>query len=75
MTDQFDRAADLEERARAAAIASRRKTAPAATGHCLFCGDDAPAGHRWCSKDCRDDWEHQHKQRALILRTGGSDDD
>ncbi|GHU08344.1 hypothetical protein AGMMS50225_06810 [Betaproteobacteria bacterium] len=31
--------------------------APAATGHCLFCGEPVAPGLRWCDVACRDDWE------------------
>jgi RNA polymerase-binding transcription factor DksA len=32
-------------------------TGPEATGYCLNCGLPLPEPRRWCSADCRDDWE------------------
>lgn len=31
-----------------------------ATGECLFCGEDVKPDVRWCSPECRDDWEARH---------------
>lgn len=28
-----------------------------ATGACLYCGEQVKPGFRWCSPECRDDWE------------------
>ncbi|GHU27527.1 hypothetical protein AGMMS50256_07600 [Betaproteobacteria bacterium] len=35
-----------------------RAPGPEPTGYCLNCGDPlADPGRRWCSPECRDDWE------------------
>ncbi|MDR0577756.1 MAG: hypothetical protein LBI87_09540 [Candidatus Accumulibacter sp.] len=34
---------------------------PAATGVCLNCGERLDGGRRWCSPECRDDWERQER--------------
>lgn len=56
MTDD-DRATQQEELAREACLKLRKPEGPAATGHCLNCGDDLDGGQRWCDADCRVDWE------------------
>ena len=28
-----------------------------ATGHCLWCNIEVEHGRRWCSPECREDWE------------------
>lgn len=59
MADQFDQATDREmmERDIALAEARKAKTEIKATGLCLECGEPVQADVRWCSKDCRDDWQ------------------
>ena len=37
-------------------LASRKPEGPVANGKCHFCGEDVPANHRWCDRDCRDSW-------------------
>jgi hypothetical protein len=44
-------------------LAARCPAAPAATGHCLNCGEPLPAGRRWCDTDCRDDWQAMDDRR------------
>ncbi len=34
------------------------------TGFCLYCGEPVPNGHRWCSKECHEDWEREQKIKA-----------
>lgn len=48
-----------EEVALAAARAHRLPAGPAATGSCLWCDEPVASGVRWCSSDCRDDWERR----------------
>ncbi|MDR4518944.1 MAG: hypothetical protein MRK00_16360 [Nitrosomonas sp.] len=57
--DQIDIANEREQMDTQRAIENARKLhkAAEATGHCLFCGDDVEDGVRWCSPECRDDWE------------------
>lgn len=38
-----------------------RAAIEAFTGHCLFCDEDVPKGHRWCDSICRDDYEARIK--------------
>lgn len=55
--DIADVAAEHMEKGEAGLIArSRQPEAPKATGFCLFCSEPVPEQHRWCDKDCQDDW-------------------
>lgn len=63
MADIIDRAAELEELARADALARRKPEGPPETGHCLNCGEPMPAGRRWCDADCRDDWQAERDRK------------
>ena len=56
MTDD-DRASEQEQMARDALLTLRKPEGPTPSGHCLNCGEDLPAGVRWCDADCRVDWE------------------
>ena len=55
--DQLDNASDIEMAEREYMI---RKASSGekikATGTCLWCNVELPHGHRWCSKDCQEDW-------------------
>lgn len=63
LTDVLDRATHLEEMERANCLRNFRKPeAPAATGRCLYCDDDVPEGHRWCSANHRDLWEKENRR-------------
>lgn len=55
--DESDRATAHEELRRDIALRTRRPDGPAATGHCLNCGEPLTPGLRWCDCNCRDDWE------------------
>lgn len=34
------------------------------TGFCLYCGEPLKdKTQRWCSKECRDDWEYERNRR------------
>ena len=33
------------------------------TGFCLYCGEPVQKGRRWCSPECRSDWEHEQQRR------------
>ncbi|MDR1063651.1 MAG: hypothetical protein LBL48_06930 [Azoarcus sp.] len=48
-------------------IKARKPAAPEATGFCLNCAEPLPNGRRWCSPECRDDWE----RTDAILRAQG----
>lgn len=66
--DEFDKASEFEELRREIALRYRKPAGPQATGACLFCGEPAPHGRRWCNTDCRDDWERQQRaQREAPL--------
>lgn len=41
----------------------RRACGPAPTGECLWCGEQVAAHRRWCSPECRDDWERRHARQ------------
>lgn len=60
MSDAADRAAELEERARADALAdmaNESQDGPKATGYCLNCEAQLSPPRRWCDVECRDEWE------------------
>lgn len=72
MADVADVADEFQEAFLASSMALHRaqvSTAPQPTGHCLYCENPlAKAGHRWCDKDCRDDW--QKEEDANRRKTG-----
>jgi hypothetical protein len=41
----------------------RRAAGPEPTGACLWCGEPIEKPLRWCSVECRDDWERAHAHR------------
>lgn len=56
--DILDNASEIESNERERLIAKARKSMKVlATGHCLFCNVELESGKRFCSPDCRDDWE------------------
>jgi hypothetical protein len=57
IADPLDRAAAETESHIAAAISVRKPEGPLAIGTCHNCGATLDPGHRWCGKDCMDDWE------------------
>lgn len=60
MADEIDRANDLAQRLLDAELAKKKPVGPSPTGACLWCDEPLPDGRRWCSPECRDDWEaHQ----------------
>jgi len=54
--DDIDRAQEVEDRHRAAAISARR-TVLAPTGECHNCAASVPPGVNFCDADCRDDYD------------------
>ncbi|MDR0233660.1 MAG: hypothetical protein LBI31_02490 [Zoogloeaceae bacterium] len=66
MSDLVDQAEAHNARLNAALMTRRRPVAPEPTGLCLNCGDSTPDRARWCSVECRDDWE-----RYSILKARG----
>lgn len=57
MSDEADLANDRAEQDLAALLRRRLPAGPAATGACLWCETVVPFAVRWCSPECRDDWE------------------
>lgn len=57
--DDIDRAGELIDMMNEKLVNQARNRPPEAvsTGECLFCGEDVKPGVRWCSPECRDDWE------------------
>lgn len=68
MSDDFDRASDLEAFQRELAIAKERmKRKTPFTGHCLCCNEVITEG-RFCSIDCREDYELEQKIKRISGR-------
>lgn len=59
MTDIYDQATEREEIDRELAIKAAASSDPhvESTGKCLECDCDVGEGVRWCSPECRDDWQ------------------
>lgn len=60
MSDDIDRASDIEEYARSTQIAlcEREASRPIPTSEfCLNCDEPTTDGRRWCSAECRNDYE------------------
>lgn len=58
MSDEIDMASDLETMFRDTAIQNARnqKQLPS-VGHCYYCNDVVSNGIRFCSPECREDYE------------------
>jgi hypothetical protein len=56
MTDQFDRATEIEEMHRDIALTFRNPTLPAC-GVCHFCTEIVEGNKLFCNADCRNDWQ------------------
>lgn len=58
MSDEFDRASELETMQRELAIkkASSVNKMPD-IGQCYYCSEYTPPGHRFCDSECRDGFE------------------
>lgn len=66
MSDEIDRASDLEQSSRDYAIESARQyKSPVATGLCLFCSAEVASGMRWCNTECRNDYERYSEKPRL----------
>lgn len=61
--DEADLTAERIEREMEHLLALRRAVGPQPTGECLWCGEPVAAHLRWCSAECRDDWERAHASR------------
>jgi hypothetical protein len=63
MSDEADRADRLIEAALQDALAHARirpRDAGPFTSFCYWCGMRVRSPRRWCSAECRDDWERHH---------------
>jgi len=68
MSDIFDDASDTEQLHREMAIQEiRSKKRHPYTGHCLCCNELIPKG-RFCSAECREDWELEQKIKKISGR-------
>ena len=56
--DLLDDASEVEAlfRDRCIKNARQQKMLPS-VGHCYYCNDDVENGRRFCSPECREDWE------------------
>jgi len=64
--DQIDRANELADREREAAIETARRSVaqtPAPTGRCFYCDEIVDDERRWCSVECARDWEREAEAR------------
>ena len=57
--DDIDRASERIDLETEQLIKQARNRPPEAeaTGACLYCGEKIKPGFRWCSPECRDDWD------------------
>jgi hypothetical protein len=68
MSDIFDDASETEQLHREMAIQEiRSKKRHPYTGHCLCCNELIPEG-RFCSAECREDWELEQKIKKISGR-------
>jgi hypothetical protein len=64
MSDEFDRASDLEEIHREMAIKNaRNKPQLPDIGQCYYCAEFTPPGRRFCDSECRDGYEAEMAAR------------
>lgn len=66
MADEIDIANDRAQQDLDRALAAARRHEPplAPTGFCYNCTKSLPDGHRFCDKDCREDYEHRLARHA-----------
>lgn len=62
MADPLDEAAEVTEMLLQKALANKAAV-PEKTGFCLTCEEPTPGA--FCSKECRDDYEHAIKMKAI----------
>jgi hypothetical protein len=64
MADIIDKGSDTAEFFLGMALRNRQHGAIIeSTGSCLSCSEALAGGHRWCSVECRDDWQAEQKRR------------
>lgn len=62
MADLADITSERAERETPYLLAANvRRVPPPSDGHCLNCGADIQATHRFCDSDCQYDWERQQE--------------
>lgn len=63
MADEADHANEYAERMLASQIAEARTAPPAlpSCGACLWCGDPVNEAKRFCSAECREDWDSRSR--------------
>lgn len=65
--DDFDRASEIEQMARDAAIKKASTyTRIKPCGKCLNCGEEVESDLRWCDAECRTDFEYRNEQPARL---------
>jgi RNA polymerase-binding transcription factor DksA len=67
MPDLADLAQIQQERLDVHMRKARQPAVPVATGYCLNCGEPLPDDRRWCSVECRNDWQ---RMDAALRRQG-----
>lgn len=63
MSDLADKASESEERDLADALAVRKPAGPPPCGVCYWCGEPLKGERRFCSEDCRDDWQYAEDRK------------
>lgn len=66
MSKQFDQASDLEEQFRAEAASFRKPSGPVPCGACHWCGEVVKGDKRFCSVECRNDWQHVEERKRQL---------
>lgn len=66
MVDIADQASLVEQRLLEAALRNSKQNTETAkpTGYCLYCGEPVEGSKRWCSIECRDDFEQDQKLKC-----------
>ena len=63
MADEVDRANDEASSLLTEMLRKRLPPGPKPTGRCLYCDDIVEENHRWCSIECRAEWEREANRR------------
>jgi len=68
VADEVDITAERQAREEKYLLAAARRPAgPVSTGYCLYCEDVVGDEVRWCSTECRNEWERE----AALKKKGG----
>lgn len=57
MADDVDLMLEREQIYHEQLLKVRKPEGPVANGFCHSCEEPVPEAHRWCDRDCRDDYE------------------